>query len=222
VQRTAGTIGQAITFIGTTSVRNICLRYLLDESFKTDNAHIKKIFDALGDASTLASEMCLQLSKKIGLPDAPALMTQVLLSYTGHLAATVLQVGLRGGASRSHSVPLLQRFYGQQQELGLPGPEVGLLLMREWGLPAELAEGVAEIDRVLVTPVDGMAPERAAPLALGYLCARLADRITAGQIEDTRSIETLLELDPDFHHLHGYLALPALSGLREALAAPGA
>ena len=220
LRQSVETLGQAITFIGTTSVRNICMRYLLEECFKTDSGHIRKIFESLSEASTLASELCLKLGRQIQLADAPALMTRVLLSYTGHLAATVLQVDRRGGTARTHAVSLLGRCYGQQQEIGLPGAEIGTLLMREWKLPKSMTDDVALIDRVLVTPVEQMPPDQAAELALGYLCCRLADRIVAGQIVDTREIDTLMELDADFHHLPGYLALPALSGLREALLMP--
>jgi HD-like signal output (HDOD) protein len=208
-------IGQAITYLGTQSVRNVCMRYLLAESFKTDNPHINKIFEYLGETSTLASELCLRLAQRLNVADPGALMTHVLLSFTGHLAATVLQVHDRPAGSRAAPASLIQRVYGQQQELGLSGSEVGRLLMRDWQLPEALIDSVAAIDRVLVTPVEANVADNAAHAGLGYMCARLAERIVSGQISDLRHIDSLLEMDADFYHLPGYLALPALRGWRE-------
>lgn len=213
-------IGQAMTFIGTTSVRNICLRYVLDESFKSEDPHIRNIFQSLGEASTLGSELSLRLAQRLALPDAAGLMTHVLLSFSGHLAATVLQVKSRRNVSRTHSTSLLQRVYGQQQELGLAGSEIGRLLMREWELPGPLIDSVSDIDRLLVTPAEALPPEQAAPLAVGYLSARLGERLAEGLIENVDALDALLEEDADFHHLHGYLVIPALRDLRKVLRAP--
>jgi hypothetical protein len=142
-------------------------------------------------------------------------MTHVLLSFTGHLAATVLQVHDRPAASRANPDSLVQRVYGQHQELGLSGSEVGRLLMRDWQLPHALIDSVASFDRVLVTPVEALDADNAAQVGLGYMCARLAERIVSGRISDLRTIDSLLEMDADFYHLPGYLALPALRGWRE-------
>lgn len=213
-------IGQAITFIGTTSVRNVCLRYLLDESFASQNAHVTKIFETLGEASMLGSELSFRLAQRLQLPDAAGLMTHVLLSFTGHLAATVLQLKVRQTVSDSAAIPLLQRIYLEQQELGLAGSEIGRLLMQEWSLPPALIDSVAAIDRVLVTPMEAALPAQAAHRAVGYLCARLGERLADGRLETLDGVDALLDEDVDFHRLQGYLALPALRDLRKALQAP--
>lgn len=213
-------IGQAITFIGTTSVRNVCLRYLLDESFSSGNVHVKKIFETLAESSNLGSELSLRVAQRLQLSDSASLMTDVLLSFTGHLAATMLQVKTRRIVSRSAPTSLLQRVYQQQQELGLPGSEIGRLLMSDWNLPDTLIQSVAAIDRVLVEPVEAAPPEQAAHLAVAYLCARLGERLADGRLENFEDIDALLEEDADFYHLRSYLALPALRGLRDVLVLP--
>lgn len=213
-------IGQAITFIGTTSVRNVCLRYLLDESFSSSNVHVKRVFETLAESSNLGSELSLRVAQRLQLPDSAALMTDVLLSFTGHLAATMLQVNTRRIESRSTPTSLLQRVYQQQQELGLAGSEIGRLLMREWNLPGALIDSVGAIDRVLVESVEVAPPEQAAHLALAYLCARLGERLADGRLDSFEDLDALLEDDVDFYHLRSYLALPALRGLRDVLRAP--
>lgn len=213
-------IGQAITFIGTTSVRNVCLRYLLDESFASQNAHGTKIFETLGEASTLGSELSFRVAQRLQLPDAAGLMTHVLLSFTGHLAATVLQLKVRRTVSDSAAISLLQRIYLQQQELGLAGSEIGRLLMQEWSLPPALIDSVAAIDQVLVTTVEAAPSAHAVQRAVGYLCARLGERLADGRLETLDGVDALLEQDVDFHHLQSYLALPALRELRKVLKAP--
>lgn len=215
-------IGQAITLLGMTAVRNICLRYLLDESFKSDDPRVARSFEALGEASTLGSELGQQLAQRLSRPDPAGASTLVLLSFTGHLAAVLLQARHYPGEGLAQPDALLPRVREQQQVLGLPAAELGRLLMQGWQLPPELVDEVAWIDRLLVTPVDAAPPGRAADFALAYLSARLADRAVAGTLpDDPAALQELLDTDPDFHHLHGYLALPALRELLPVLTAPG-
>lgn len=222
VAGTVTKIGQAITLLGMTAVRNICLRYLLDESFKSDDPQAVRSFEALGEASTLGSELAQQLAQRLSWPDPANASTLVLLSFTGHLAAVLLQVRHYPGERLAQPDALLPRVRDQQQVLGLPAAELGRLLMQGWQLPTDLIDEVAWIDRLLVTPVDAAPPGRAAEFALAYLSARLADRAVAGTLpDDPAALGELLDTDPDFHHLHGYLALPALRELPQLLMTPG-
>lgn len=215
-------IGQAITLLGMTAVRNICLRYLLDESFHSDDPRAARSFEALGEASTLGSELAQQLAQRLSWPDPSGASTLVLLSFTGHLAAVLLQARHYPGERLAQPDALLPRVRDQQQVLGLPAAELGRVLMQGWQLPTDLIDEVAWVDRLLVTPVDAAPPGRAADFALAYLSARLADRAVAGTLpDDPAALRELLDTDPDFHHLHGYLALPALRELPQLLMTPG-
>ena len=83
-------IGQAVTFLGMNTVRNICVQYMLAEAFKPRLATSQKAFDGIWRASAIASELAVRLSKALNLPEQGALSTQVVLGFVGHLAAASL------------------------------------------------------------------------------------------------------------------------------------
>ncbi len=62
-------IGQAVTFLGMNTVRNICVQYMLAEAFKPRLATSQRAFDGIWRASAIASELCVRLSKALNLPD---------------------------------------------------------------------------------------------------------------------------------------------------------
>ena len=101
LQKTVTSIGQAITFLGMNTVRSICLRYMLDESFKAGDPASQRVFERLWTASAVASELCSRLTKQLHMPDAGTLVTKVVLSFVGHMAVATLpqsrsQLGSRG------------------------------------------------------------------------------------------------------------------------------
>lgn len=221
IQKPVTKIGQAITFLGITSVRNVCLRYLLDESFKATGPAMRSIFDEIGEASSIAAELCARLAKQIEVPDPASLTTQIVLSFTGHLAVAMIQCrdGARGNYLRSTS--LVNRFRHQQAECGLAAPEIGRLLMQAWKLPAELVDKVAAIDGVLVNASNTHSSTETRGRAIGYLCARLGERLARDEISHSDALNELMDVDPDFHHLRGYFDQPSLTALRSALRSPG-
>ena len=64
LQRSVTSIGQAITFLGMNTVRGICMRYMLDESFQATDASTRRVFEQLWTASAVASELCSRLTKQ--------------------------------------------------------------------------------------------------------------------------------------------------------------
>jgi HD-like signal output (HDOD) protein len=221
IQKPVTKIGQAITFLGMTSVRNVCLRYLLDESFKGTGSAMRKIFDEIGEASSFAAELCARLAKQIDVPDQASLTTQIVLSFTGHLAVAMIQCRDDGHGNHLRSTSLLDRFRHQQAECGLAAPEIGRLLMQAWKLPAELVDQVAAIDGVLVKAASPKPSAEARGRAIGYLCARLGERFARDEISPTDDLSKLMDADPDFHHLRGYFDQASLTALRSALRSPG-
>lgn len=199
-------LGQAITFLGTQTVRSICLRYLMGESFSTSDPQVKQVFDNFGEASILASELCLRLCNAMKLPDSSSMRTLVILSFTGHLAAAVLQMRKSNMAVPSNPGRLLQRVKQQQEVLGLAAPEIGRLLMNEWELPPSMVADIAWIDHVLVVPASHSGAEDKLATGLCYLSARLAERLVMGEIAGPADIEPCLDHDPDFFHVGSYLA----------------
>jgi HD-like signal output (HDOD) protein len=213
-----GSIGQAVTFLGMNTVRGICLQYLLDESFKSTDSEIKRIFDRLWNASAFASELCFKLAQLLQLPEPGTLVTQVVLSFLGPVAShsllrkdLVLAMATRG---------LLERSRIEQEHLGLCAAEIGSLLMQSWELPQSIIDQVRDIDLVLVTPSDTVQVQRATRMAFCYVCARLGEKLALGEVKDLATYQLEQDQSPESFHLQAYLQVPALAGLNEFLHLP--
>jgi HD-like signal output (HDOD) protein len=213
-----GSIGQAVTFMGMNTVRSICLQYMLDECFQSNDPDIKKIFDGLWNASAFASELCYKLAQLMQLPEPGALVTQVVLSYLGHVAShSLLPKNL---VIPMMSKGMLERARVEQRELGLSAAEIGTLLMREWELPQSIVENVRDIDSVLVTPCDMAQTRRSTNMAFCYVCARLGERLAYGEIKDLAAFDLNQDASVEFFHLHSYMRLPGLARLNDFLHMP--
>ncbi|MFZ4478905.1 MAG: HDOD domain-containing protein [Rhodoferax sp.] len=218
LRRPVVSIGQAVTFLGLNAVRGICLQYMMDESFNSSSPERKKIFDTVMGASALAGELCFKLSLRLELPEQGSLVTQVVLSFLGHLASASLMPHDCILWTAEHG--LLDRAGAEQARLGLSATEIGSLLMQEWDLPASLIKDVRDIDRILVTPVGTVEPQRAVRLALCYLCARLGERLALGSVGDLAVFDLTEDSSAEFFHLRRYLELPRLARLSEYLRSP--
>jgi len=210
-------VGQAVTFMGMNTVRSICLQYMLDESFQSKDPEVKKLFERLWNASAFASELCFKLAQALQLPDAGALVTQVVLSFLGHVASHSLlsRVQLQQMMAKG----MLERARVEQRELGLCAAEIGSLLMREWALPEPIVEGVRNIDLTLVTPFDAAHAERV-NTAFCYICARLGERLAFGEIQDLATVDLAADASLEFFHVQSYLKQPPLSRMNELLQSP--
>ena len=215
LRRPVVSIGQAITFLGLNSVRGICLQYMLEASVRTSSPERQKVFDMVSSASALAGELCFKLAQRLELPAQGSLVTQVVLSFLGHLATAALLPP--DSILWSPGKGLLERASAEQLRLGLSATEIGSLLMQEWGLPASLIAEVAGIDRMLVTPVDQIEQGPSARLALCYFCARLGERLALGGVSDLAAFDLGADASIDFFYLRGHLDSPRLARLAEFL-----
>lgn len=211
-------IGHAVTFLGMNTVRSICLQYMLAEAFKPKLAEAQRCFDAIWQASALASELCVRVGKALSLPDVGNLSTQVVLSFVGQLAAASLIPATR--LEQWHHQDRLQRARTEQELLGLNASEIGSLLMKSWELPESLIDEVCGLGRQLVTPFMVTDRARAPRFALGYLCARLGERFALGELDSLEGYDPSLDISADTHHLRSSLAHPDLARLDQALSAP--
>ncbi len=211
-------IGQAVTFLGINTVRSICLQYMLAEAFKPKLADSQKAFDAIWKASAIASELAVRLSKTLNLPDQGGIATQVVLSFVGQLATASLipPAGLSPWLARDR----LERARLEQDLLGLNATECGVLLMKGWELPPGLIDDVGATGRLLVTPAEQMDPNRLPRLAVGYLCARLGERLALRQLHVLDGYDPWEDTAVDMHHLRQCLNHPALARLDAAMQAP--
>lgn len=212
-------LGQAVTFLGIQSVHTTCLQHMLAGSFKPKLPGVQKTFDTLWKASAIASEIASRLDKALHLPSQGSLATQVVLSFVGLLAtaSVIPPTGLSAWLQRDR----LARARLEQELLGLCSGEIGhLLLTNRWALPAALVDDVYQGSRLLVTPMQAVAPGRAPRLALAYLCARLGERLALGQLPSLERYHPADDDAVDMHHLRTWLAHPVLARLDEALHAP--
>lgn len=215
LQQPVTSIGQAITFLGLSSVRAQCLRHLLDESFQAgSNAALQREFDLLWRASLVATELCQLLSPRLRLGDPGTLVTLLVLSFLGRFAATTLQPGAAPDPG------LLAKYRQQQQALGLAAPEIGVLLMREWALPGALAEELRALGKLPLTAAQTLEPLQGARLALCAFCTHLGERIARGELPDLTSFEPLSDPAADLVALRDHLSRPALARLPELLRGP--
>lgn len=216
LHRPVTNIGQAVTFLGISSVRSLCLQYMLAEAFKPTLAEAQKAFDAIWKASAMASELAVRLGKALNLPDQASMSTQVVLGFVGQLATASLipAADMPRWLGRNR----LERARLEQELLGLNAVEIGGLLMKSWELPTALVDDVNDMGRLLVTPPAAIEPARLPRIALGYLCAHLGEGLAQGRIP---SPEALTIGDAvDTHHLRACLAHPMLARLPAALQSP--
>jgi HD-like signal output (HDOD) protein len=209
-------IGQAVTFLGMNTVRNICLQYMLAEAFKPRLATSQKAFDGIWRASAIASELSVRLGKALNLPDQGGLSTQVVLGFVGHLSAASLMPP--SALNDWLALGRLERAKREQEVMNLSAGEVGGLLMATWGLPEALVEGVKSIDRLLITPTSASDTVETARQALSYLCARLGERLSQGQLKSLEGYDPFQDVCADTFYLNQHLRNPMLRQLPAALA----
>ncbi len=211
-------VGQAVTYLGLNSVRSLCLQYILISAFKADSLERQQVLDGIWHASALASELTHQLSYRLRLPEPGMAVSAVVLSFLGRLAtaATMPRAVLASVPSRD----FLQRARAEQERMGLPASEIGRLLMADWGLPQRIVAEAADIDTLLDTPPSELDPTRSPRLALAYLCARLGERLAAGELPDLLGFDLDGCADAELFHLRSHLADAALARLAEYLRAP--
>lgn len=227
LQRPVSAIGQAVTYLGLNSVRSICMHHALQQGFRSDSPDRAERLRRIWQASALAGELAMQTSPRVSLPDTGGLACSVLLSFLGELAVSVAVP--RGLLARVLERDHFARTRSEQALIGLGAPEIGRVLMRGWELPEEVIAGVATIDARLVRPVAVGGEIGQLRNAWGYLCARLGERLAAGELaslaefdlaQDT-SVELAairpLHADPRFAALLQQLAAPALLSRVEAL-----
>lgn len=217
LSRPVVSLGQGITFLGLNTVRGICVRYMLDQAFPVSDPVIKLALDRMWNASALASELTLRLAPRLGLPDAGALVTQVVLSYLGHQAALSLLTPPQ--VQELQGQDLLTRTQQEQAWLGLGGAELGRMLMQAWELPASIVSAVTAVDGWLAHPSTENNTSTTGT-ALCYLCARLGEKLALGDWTDLASHPLQADESIDLLVVKHQLLTTHGERLSEALAAP--
>jgi len=218
LQKPLGSIGQAATYLGMNNVRQICLQYMLDASFKPTSPEVKRCYEQVWNASALSGALCFRLAQLLKLPDPGGLVTQIVLSSLGSLAVLALLDPPQ--APDLMRLDPVARARAEQDRLGLCAVELGGLLLDSWKLPASLIDDVCDIDRILFRAPQGPADARQARLGLCYLCKCVAEQLVNGQLVDLRQFDLQRMDDPAMFHLGAYLHNFRLERLPEFLQFP--
>lgn len=229
LRRPVTDIAQAVALLGLTTVRSICVQYLLTQSFQPGSPSRQRVLDRLWRASAIASELSVRLGKTLNLPDQGTLPTRAVLGFVGPVAtASALPPA---SLDAWLSLPRAHRAVHEQGLLGLCSGEIGGLLLASWQLPQPLVDDVWGASRLLDRPADDADPAAAPRHALSYLCAHLAERLSTGQLTALAGHDVMQEQTADTHHLRrylnqsslhlrSYLGHPAPARLQAALQAP--
>lgn len=210
-------VAHAVTYLGMNAVRTMALQFTLEQAFASEDPGLQEFHARLFDAGTIAAELTAVLAPKLGVRDVGAASTQTVLTFLGDFAMPSL---LPPGSAIAHwPLGLLERTSNEQFTLGANAMIVGHLLTEAWELPATVADDVADIHRVLVTPAGEMVSAREARIALCYACARLAESIALGRVHDPADLDLQGAGAAEFHHLQSYLAKPPLARLPDYLRA---
>jgi len=219
LRRPVTDMAQAVALLGLTTVRSICVQYLLTQSFQPSSPSRQRVLDRLWRSSAIASELSVRLGKALNLPDQGTLPTRAVLGFVGPVATASLLPP--ASLDTWLSLPRAHRAVHEQGLLGLCSGEIGGLLMASWQLPQPLIDEVWGASRLLDRPADDADPAAAPRHALSYLCAHLAERLSAGQLPSLTGHDFMQEQIADTHHLRHYLNQSSLH-LRSYLGHPPA
>lgn len=208
-------IGQATTFLGLASVRQMCLQHMLAACFQPRDDAQRAEFDTLWRASSIAGELCQQLAPRLRIAEPNRLATLLVLSFLGRQAGAALLPD----AAALPGMDAFERALHEQQELGLVSHELGHLLMRAWELPADLADEARTLSALRFDPDRVLPPAREAALTLGALCALLGERIARGEV-GAALFDPAHDASPDMAALRGRLSQSPLDQLTQELRSP--
>lgn len=214
LQQPVTSVGQATTFLGLASVRQMCLQHMLAECFEPRDAAQQREFDLLWRASSIAGELCQQLATRLRVPEAASLVTLLVLSFLGRQACAALLE-----AADLDGMDAYQRALHEEQSLGLVSHELGHLLMRAWDVPRDLADDARTLSALRFDPERAVPPGREAALTLGALCAMLGERIARGKV-GAALFDPAHDPQPDMAALRPRLSRPPLDGLAQELNSP--
>ncbi|MCC5861661.1 MAG: HDOD domain-containing protein [Gammaproteobacteria bacterium] len=204
-------VAHAITYLGCNAVRNMALQFAMEEALTGKDPELRRFQSQLLDVGAIAVALVEALAPKLGIRDLSATSTQTVLSFLGDFVVPRLLPGET--ASRQWALGLAERTTAEQFSLGANAMVIGQLLMEAWELPEGIREDVRDLNRVLVRRVPSPVGERDARLALGYACARIAEGVVLGRIQEPGQIDLGDECVAEFFQFQAYLARPPLQRL---------
>ncbi len=211
-------VQHAINYLGVNTIRSIAMRFLVEESYRTETPSLRTLYKRIWDAGLMGSEICTLLSQRLGFSDIGASATITVLSFVGDFAVLTLMSPEMSLASWEHG--LLERSRIQQDSLGFGAMVAGDLLLQQWGLPHSVVSGIERAGAILASPTPMLAGPEAPGLALCYLSARIGESIAMGRVTEIEQINLSANGQPELFHLQSFLAQPALAKLPDILQSP--
>jgi HD-like signal output (HDOD) protein len=218
LSRPVAGITQAVTVLGVQAVRSIGLRYVLQESFRADSPERARLLQATWQSSALASEFCQQALQRLAMGEGGGLDAAVVLGFLGRLA--IAAAVPRGLLERIPPRDFVRRIVAEQATLGLTAVQIGRLLMRQWGLPSDVADAPAAIDETVLRPWSPELPSSDVRSAFGYVCARLAEQIAHGERFALQPFDLAQADGDEWTCARSYLADAQFAGLIAQLQEP--
>lgn len=211
-------IGQAITFLGVNQVRAICIQRLLTKAFSSSDARVGLALDSVWHTNSAATLLLPKLVQAFRLAEPAALTSQIILSFVGQLGVAALMpppsLGVWSRLDR------MLRYRMEEKFIGINATEIGALVLRGWGIPEPMVTAVGAIDRVLVTPADGLPAASATQSAVGFLCVWMAEQLARGLGSSAASPWS--PLDPQCAELQAWFSYVSLPGMSEGIDKMGA
>jgi HD-like signal output (HDOD) protein len=208
-------VQHAINFLGINAVRAVAMRFLVEESYRTETPSLQSLYARIWDAGMMGSEISSLLCQRLGFAEVGACTTITVLSFVGDFAVLTLLPPEVALETWEHG--LLERTRAQQDSLGFNAVVAGHLLLQQWGLPPGIVSGVERVGFMLDTPAETPASPETCRLALCYASARLGECIAMGRARDLSQLSLSPERQPELAHLQGYLCQPPLARLEEIL-----
>jgi HD-like signal output (HDOD) protein len=208
-------VQHAINFLGINAVRSIAMRFLVEESYRTETPSLQALYSRIWDAGLMGSDICAMLSQRLGMSDIGASSTVTVLSFVGDFAVLTLLPPEVALETWEHG--LFERTRTQQENLGFNAVVAGHLLLKQWGLPPSIVSGVERVGFILDSPAERPATDEDCRLALCYASARLGESIAMGRVRDVGHVSLGPEGQPELAHLQGYLDQGALARLPEVM-----
>lgn len=210
-------VQHAINFLGLNAVRSTALRFLIEESYRTETPSLQALYGRIWDAGLMGSEICAMLSQRLGFTDTGASSTTTVLSFVGDFAVLTLLPPDVAIESWEHG--LFERTRIQQESLGFNAAVAGQLLLQQWGLPPKIVSGVERVGLMLDTAAEAPVSAEACRLALCYASARLGEGIALGRVRELSQLSLSPEEQPELAHLQGYLVQTPFARLEEFMQA---
>ena len=212
--RPVDSVDKAISVLGLNTVRALCLQFMVNDALRPRDPRLQAIFERWWLASAIASQLCVRLGQRLNMPEMGVMVTQVVLSFLGHmLALSLLPPEQTLDNARQD---FLERTRREQDELGLCAGELGCLMLSEWAMPAPVVEDVRAIDRILTTPPKQLDDERGVKYAVAYYCARLGEKLASSEWADLEPADPAQLRGPEFFHLQTHFMIrPRLMALAQ-------